>query len=325
VSDIDNIPDFEEKVDDYIVLKGRLKALDTNTFGLFILFFNEDHRVVESLIAIASHYSSLYENDPHLPWYAFEENIINIKWKGDFAVNISQDFQHYMENAFDVDGSGELVTMLYNTDTVNLENMLQSILMKPLSDRNVIVETATEQVTRQDLISIREQRNKDKEETTSSATLHLDQLDGDLLDVELLLAPVSGIPINELTKGDKIMVRIKAQTTKGRYYIDSFGVRIDGTVLPVPAEVIDVQKGEEKEYVILSKLEEGVFGKAIEKEQVKLKKYDELLSPHISLEDFHDINKPDKKSTFPVFIAVTGGLMFIVLIIVVVLWFNNYL
>jgi len=313
----------EQLQENYIILKGRFKAVDTNTYGIFIIFINEEIKEVENMIAIASHYSSLYDIDPHLPWYSFEENLVNIKWKGDIAVNISLDLQHYMESSLEHDRGNELYFLIKNNDELKIESLLQAILIKPLSDRNIIIETVSEFVTKKAIQMIREERNKPKNEKVITAEKQFDTDKGILLNVDLILAPVSGIPIFELKKGDKIMVRINDRTSRGKYYIDKLGARVNGNIIPVPAEVTNISKNENKEYSIICKLEEGIFGKAIEAEQVKLKRYDELLGLRPESETITLLETPELKKGLPIFFIITGGLMFIVLLFFILLWFYN--
>ena len=316
--------DYES--DNYLILKGRIKAVETNTYGLFIIFFNENQKLVEKLIVIASHYSALFDIDPKLPWYTIEENLVNLKWKGDIAVNISIDLQNYMESALDQDRGNELYFHIKNNDTTKIETLLQAILMKPLADRNIIIDTHFELVSRENMSAIRAERDKPKiEKTPPPASADFKIKGADLIDVNLILAPVSGIPIHELGIGDKIMVKIESKSTIGNYYIDAFGARVDGNIIPVAAEVVEIKRGEEKEYIILCKLGENVYGKVIETEPVKLKKYDELLVSHSTPEDLPGTAKPHKVRSFTLFIIITGGLIFILLLLFLILWLNNYL
>lgn len=308
----------------YIILKGRFKAVETNTYGLFILFFNDETGTVESQMAIASHYSSLYDNDPHLPWYMIEENIINLRWKGDIAVNISLDLQNFLEITLERDRGTELFSLIKNNDEARIESLLLAVLIKPLSDRNIHLETVSELVTKQSMNLIREERNKPKQkEPNAPQSALMKELSP--INVELVLAPVSGIPIYELQIGDKIMVKLTDRTTKGNYYIDLLGARVEGTLIPVPAEVIDKERGEENEYTILCKLGDDVYGKAVETEQVKLKRYDELLSGESSSDELPSIEDISGKRKFPLFIIVTGALMFVVVMIFLIMWFYNIL
>jgi len=306
------------------ILKARFKAVETNTYGLLIIFFNDEEREVESLVAIASHYSSLFDIDPHLPWYSFEENIINTKWRGDIALNITIDLQNYIESSLDRDRGHELLMLIKNNDQLKIESLLQAILMKPLADRNIIIETVSETITKESMNNVRIERNKlktDKKSETSSIEPKIKS--GNIINVKLMLAPVSGIPIYELKKGDKIMVRIANTGVKEKYYIEQFGVKVDNNILPLPAEVVDITKNDKGEYVILVKLEKSVYGKAIETEQVKLKRYDTLVSSFEEDSELKIIESDGKTGKFPIFVMVIGGLMFAILLIFIIMWFYN--
>jgi hypothetical protein len=309
-------PDVDSQGATYLVMKARFKALDTNTFGVFLLFINEELRLVENIMAIASHYSSLYDFDPHLPWYVLEEDIINLKWKGDIAVNISMDLQNYMASSLERDRGNELYQLIKNNDHHKIDSLLQSILIKPLSDRNVFLETVTEAVTEEGMRTARADRDKPAQQTETAEN----KSEKKYVDVNLVLAPVSGIPIFELNRGERIMVRISDRTTRGRYYIDLLGARVDGSIIPVPAQVIDISRSD-NEYVILCKIGEKAIGRAVETEQVKIKRYDDLAET--TLREIALDEVPGSRSRFPLFVLVTGGLMFAVLLVFIFLWFYS--
>ncbi len=308
------------------ILKGRFKAIETNTYGLFLIFFDDEKKEIENLIAIASHYSSLFDIDPHLPWYSFEENIINTKWKGDIALNITIDLQNYLESSLDRDRGYELLMLIKNNDQTKIESLLQAILMKPLSDRNILIETASETVTKSAMNNVRSERNRAKSDTSVNSESVENKIKyGTILDVDLLLAPVSGIPIYELKKGDKIMVKIINNSPKAKYYIDKLGLVVENSIIPIPGEVIDINKNENG-YNIIVKLRKGLYGKAIETEQVKLKRYDTLFKAETDNEqELQIIGETEIKSGFPLFIMIIGGLMFIILLIFIIMWFYNFL
>jgi hypothetical protein len=154
--------DLELESQHTIILKAKFKALDTNTYGLIMIFLNEEMRMVENLIAVASHYSSIYDMDPSLPWFTLEENLINLKWKGDIAVNITVDLQNYLESSLDRDRGNELYSLIKNNDHMKMESLLVAILMKPLTDRNIELEIVSETVTKEEMRLKRSERNKPK-------------------------------------------------------------------------------------------------------------------------------------------------------------------
>ncbi len=324
-----DIPEFDYEDEEYTILKGRFKAMETNTYGLFIIFFSSHIRNIENLIAIASHYSSIFDVDPHLPWYNFEETIINTKWKGDIAIGITLDLQNYMESSLVHERGNELYVLIKNNDEPRIESLLQSILMKPLGDRNIFIEIAYEFVLKSEMDMTREEHAKSTKSPlpkTELKSIPETYKGKELVELDLILAPVSGIPINELKVGDKIMVRINEKSPKGKYYIDLLGAKVDGNVIPLPAEVEKIERTEKKEYVLICKLEKGFYGRAIESEQVKLKKYDELFSrveksqPEITI-----LEGKTKIGGFLLFSIVMGGLIFILLLVVLLLWFYNFI
>ncbi len=163
----DEYSDIEYETKYTVILKGRFKGLDSNSFGLFIIFLNEELRMVENLIAVVSHFSSLYDVDPAIPWDTLEENLINLKWKGDISVNSTIDLQNYLESALDRDRGNELYQLVKNNDIMRIESLLQAILMKPLNDRNVQIETHSEYVSNAEMSSRRAERNKSVKKDSS--------------------------------------------------------------------------------------------------------------------------------------------------------------
>ncbi|UCB44387.1 MAG: DUF4899 domain-containing protein [Spirochaetota bacterium] len=308
----------------HMILKGRLKAVETNTYGLFIIFFNDSTGTMDSLMAIASHYSSLYDIDPHLPWYMIEENITDLRWKGDIAVNISIDLQNYMESGLERDRGSELYGCVKNNDETRIDSLLQALLIKPLGDRNIELETVSEFITKASMENIRKERDKSKAKDAQQKPSPTTEKEPSTVNVDLVLAPVSGIPIYELQVGDKIMVKLVDMSTKGRYYIDLLGARVNGNIIPVPAEVTDIKKSEDSEYTIICKIGEDAYGKAVETELVKLKRYDELFQSTTDTE-LPSIDEITEKRKFPLFVVVVGGLMFVVVFIFLIMWFYNIL
>ncbi len=323
MGDLDNLLNSKNEDENNIILKGRFKAVETNTYGLFIIFFNEYTGTAENLMVIASHYSSLFDIDPHLPWYTVEENIINLKWKGDIAVNISLDLQNYLESTFERDRGAELFSFIKNNDETRIETLLQSIFIKPLSDRNIQLETVSETVSNRRMEDIRKERDKSREKKAPEKSPQFSVKGESPINVDLVLAPVSGIPIYELKLGDRIMVKINDKSIRGNYYIDLLGARVNGNLIPIPAEVSDIKKGEDMEYSILCKLDDDVFGQAVETEQVKLKKYDELVTKESTTEELPVLEEIKKKREFPVFTVIIGGLMFLVILVFLIMWFYN--
>lgn len=274
----------------YTIVKGRFKAIDTNTFGLFLIFLNNNLRIVESVTIIASHFSSMYETDPKTNWSSVEERIMSLKWKGEFATSISRDSQTFVETAFKGIRSEELHSLIRTNQVAKIENLLTLMLIKPLGDKNIHIELSWENSTADDIQRAKQDREqRDTPASADAESMPSDSIGGDtqqdsaiynveegsvVLDIDLVLAPVSGIPIFELQAGDRIMIKINPATKRGMYFIELLNAKHDDEIVPVPAIVTEVKLNKSNEYLVLAKIGEGIYGKAGEAEQVKIKRFD---------------------------------------------------
>jgi len=282
---------IEEEKQDYIVIKCRFKAIDTNTFGLILIFLNKTLRVCDSISLIASHFSSIYETDPRENWSGIEDRINGLKWRGEYATAISNDTQDFLEDFLKgpVAGADEFFDFIKSNAVGKLQNSIVEKLIKPLGDKNIDLELAWDKITADD---IREAKRAKEDQSISDVddgsgggshdvTEQLARAAGFnveegsvMLNVDLILAPVSGIPIFQLKKGERILVKINPNTNRGQYFIDLLGAAgKDGHIKPVPATVVDVKVNELNEYALLVKIGDGIFGHNTEAEQVKLKRF----------------------------------------------------
>jgi hypothetical protein len=320
MSDLNYDSGYSGDNSNYLIIKGRIKAKQTNIYALLIIIIDEDHRIIVNINAVASRFSMINETEPAVPWYIFNENLNNIKLKGDISVRFSADLQAALEQAMEKDIVEELVTYIKNNDHTKVESYFQELLLRPLSDNNVLVDLATENIKQQDYNKIKKDRTEPKEKALHQEQTQKRSVKGDVYDIDLILAPVSGIPINQVKKGDQIMVRIIDNTLKAKSYIDSRGLRIDGNIIPQQAVIVDIKKSIENEYMILCKLKDGVFGRANETERVKLKTYDEIPSESFPVEAKEKKNRMKERS-FPLIAIISGALVFVILAVVILLWF----
>lgn len=319
MSDPNNDSDLAVDNSNYLIIKGTVKANQTKINSLFIIIINEEKRIIENISAVASRFSVINDTSPGVPWYVFNENLNNLKLKGDVSARITADLQTTLEKSLEKDRGNELLTYLKHNDHTKVDSLIQSIFLKPLSDKNMIVEVATENISKLDYDKIKNDRKEPKKKKLPQTQERA--VKGDLVDIDLILAPVSGIPIYKLKKGDRIMVRIIGNSEKANYHIDNIGLRIDGNIIPLQAEVLQIKKNPQNEYMILCKLKDGVFGKATETERVKLKTYDEIITTQSDVADVKHQVTIENERRFPIIAIITGGLVFLILVLFIVLWF----
>jgi hypothetical protein len=329
-----------------IIIKGRFKAPSVSSFGMFIVFMDNASKNVEKFDIVASHFSTIYENNIGMPWNEFEDIIVKLKWKGEFATSLTHDVQTTLEDLFQAGGGRgpEIWANIKKLQFNKVENIFEEALTRPVGDKNLKVEISVETLPASQIDSIRKSKtqteNKDilsltapaepqDESKKTSITSFVPEDSAVLLEVSLVLSPVSGVPIYNLKEGDKIFIKITEQSNRGQYFIDLLNASQDGELLPIPATVVKVIK-EGKIYTVIVNIGPGIYGRSLDEDNVKVKMYDPLLDKRkekvsasmletkLSQEQ-SQINKKAKLLEIPFhFIFIAIGIIAAVLLIILV-------
>ncbi len=268
----------------FTILKGRFKAPATSSFGLFIVFIDNMARCVDRFDIVASHFSTVYENNVVMPWNEVEDLIGKMKWKGEFATSLTHDIQSSFEDTFDP-SAGRLVDILnaIKRSQMNKVNAIfEESLSRPSGDKGVKAEALVEVVTLGEIEDVRRMReqndqgpvipSKTIEDPSQGLTAGMDS-SSVVLDVSLELAAISGKQIMDLQTGEKILVKITEESGRGQYFIDLLNATVDGRPIPVPATV-EKTIASPKTYTVMVNIGPGIYGKAINEDNVKVKLYD---------------------------------------------------
>ena len=336
-----------DDVDNYYVIKGRFRGADSNTFGLFVVFFSLAQKNIDNVMIAASHYSAIYDTPPATSWNDIEERINRLKWKGDVAMNTSQDLQLLLSNSIKPDMAEELIEAIEHNKTNKIDHTLVAIFEKGISDKSVVLDFLTQKVSHSDILKIKDERaRKEKEETESKEREVARKVEEDrfkvedgaaVLPVSLVLAPASGIPIYEVKSKDLIMIKIEAVTEKSNYFVDLLKARNqDGEIVPIKGSVKEVFVNTMGEYELLIEIGPGMYGKTVESERVKIKLYDAredmIKVPGGKTSPFHGVEKEDMafgkgmgKKNKDFFIWVVGGITFLLAMLILYLLFSGLL
>lgn len=267
----------------FTIIKGRFKASATSSFGLFIVFIDNVAKCVDRFDVVASHFSTVYENNVIMPWNELEDLVGKMKWKGEFATSLTHDIQSSFDDTFDA-SAGRLVDILnaLRRSQINKVNSIfEEALARPTSDKGVKVETVVEVVSLSDIDDVKRMREQNDQgpvistEAISNVTQGTDDTSGGsavVLDVSLELSPVSGKQIMDLQVGEKILVKITEESGRGQYFIDLLNANVDGKLIPVPATVEKTTAGP-KSYTVKVNIGPGIYGTAINEDNVKVKLY----------------------------------------------------
>ncbi|MDR2734919.1 MAG: hypothetical protein LBC99_09840 [Spirochaetota bacterium] len=277
------MPNPNQPESQYSAYKARFKAANSNAFGFLMIFMDNELHAPESILALVSHYQSMYEIDPRQPWSAIEERLNELKVKGEFAASMARDAQTSIENLIGGMRPDEVAAISNSAVKGKMDHLFSVTLAKPLNDKNVTFDSTIEHITGEQLLAVKQEREKRSQEKAAADAPEAAPTGDNLFNVEegavvlnvnFVLSPVSGIPIFELKTGDRIMVKIDPASKRGSYFIDLLGARRDNDILPVPATVNDMRIGKTNEHIVLVKIGEGVYGRVSEAEKVKIKRVD---------------------------------------------------
>lgn len=323
-----------EEIYVYTIIKGRVKALASNTFALFYILINNLSKNIEKMHVAASHFSSIYDISPNLPWHEFESKIIGLRWKGEFSINLTNDIQKAIDDELrNRENFEEFYYMINKNNIPRATEWLQNILQRPTGDRNVQVELVLEKITQEEYEEITvkrvteelkktEEKTKEKKETVVSYELPPGSV---LLETSMVLSPVSGIPIYELKPGDKVMLRITEKTPRGQYFIELLNaITPEGEVKPIPATVEKIiPMG--KQITIITNIGPGIYGKAVEEEAVKVKKFEGVIEKQIGIPGFQEKEEMEKLkkggigTEWLIILGISIGALAIIAIILIIL------
>ena len=273
-----------DEIDSYYLIKGRFKGIETNAFGLFIIFFSAAQKRIENVEVAASHFSSIYETLPSLDWSAFDEKITQLKWKGEISVNSSRELQLLLSNSIRPDIIEELIDAIKANQNNKIDHTLLSIFVKGLGDKSVALDFKTQKIAHAEIIKAKDERaRREKEEREVQEREAMRDAEKNrfkveegaiILPVNLVLGPVNGIPIFDVKEKDAIMIKIDASSDKGNYFIDLLQARsAEGAIMGIKGVIKEVFMNALGEFELLTEIGPGIYGRTIETEKVKIKQF----------------------------------------------------
>ncbi len=280
----------------YIILKGRFKSHELNLYGLFLIIFNPNSQI-ESHNIVVSTFSNVFNLEPHVGWERYEENILDLKWKGHCNTSMTNSLMDQLKNLSQEENLKEqLFNSVYNYDYDSVEIFMNDLIYRIVHDKNLVLETGIQEATRDEYIATKEKRNKSEEQSESARNKGYNLEEGAvLLSLQPILAPVKGKPLYELKIGDKIVTKIQPNSDRENYFIDLLNLRLEDHIKPVTCEIIDIKANSRNDPIeILTQIGPGIYGKIIEDErQVKLRMYDPAIDIPMSKKGIDSARIPE--------------------------------
>ena len=257
-------------IKDWTVIKGKILSPRQNFYGLVIIFFDNKSNLVQNLNLVLSIYSETHDVQITIPWSQFEKSIQTMIFNGNFSqdITLSVADKLKMDSKAVMFGS-ELRSSINKNKTELINDQFKHTLRKILNDENTEFESAFESLTNEELakgrISEETQATESSDDTMSVPT------DYRLINAKLILAPIDGKLISNLTVGETIMVNLIPKSLAENSIIDKMKLRKpDGTAKPVAARITKIQPYG-KGFQLLVNITDNYYAKIIEEEKILVK------------------------------------------------------
>lgn len=239
------------------VAKVAFSFLSLDVHGLLEVFFNGAHYKIERINAIVDFNQRVFEVNPSLPWREFEARIIALICERGFNFRLSNDLRRRLDEEINYRKFEEYQLLVKAPGGPGLEDFFRSLLstLYNAAECKLILETQT--------ISEAEfaERAADEEVVLVDEDGQAAEAAETIIEGELVLAPLFGVPIGELAVGDQVRVRPWEKGKKPSPYTKE---RPEAQLAFIKSVIHDVAFG----HTVFAELRPGVLVRCIETEDV---------------------------------------------------------
>ncbi|MCS6971663.1 MAG: hypothetical protein NZL89_01435 [Leptospiraceae bacterium] len=277
----------ELKSEPIIVVKGRFRAPIQRYYGLFFYLINNRGGYIDISSVVISTNSEVF-NALSLTdsWKKYEAAINKLKYEGKYAQAITNEFQAKLKQlALDKQYFADLTKAIFAGDQQKLNAILASFYQRIIKDDEFQLESYAERASLQDTLGQNEEQ----------AAAVQDSPEGTYLPIKLDLDPIAGKNVKDIRPGDKILVRVIPENERANAFIDNARLRTEsGFIRSAPFTVTSViypEKGVE----LIGKLQEGVYGRILEEQNVLVRMAEPVKPPTKAPQVSSQATLPDDK------------------------------
>mgnify|MGYP001271521200 CR=1 FL=1 len=276
------------KLQDVMVIKGKFAVADKSSSGMVLFFINTLYEYISAVRIVMCQNTSIFSSVRIFDgWKVLYKNLVAYE-AGSDAVN-SGSLSEQMLDGFI---SNDLFPDTQNKNLDFLSVAIQDMLKKSLESDKIKCQFDLEPASSLDVelagISImlptqepapaepqQEQAQPQKSQASTAFQKRLEDLESNatyIVEGCCVLSPVRGKHINDVFKGERIMVSLSSNDAMSDKIINAYKARDeDGQALPIPGRVVEKIPNEEGKGVILYVLiAKGIYAKIIEEESVKV-------------------------------------------------------
>lgn len=273
---------------DYVALKIRYMGYKTHKYGLILIILNVRAKEIEDIYVTVDNNIEASQMETSLKFEDFREAIVHyINSK-----NIDLELMGRIRETINKEDFREKIFLkLLNDNHFNIGQLkldFSEMFFKIITEPNCAVKIEEEEIDLFRLYKSKKSYFSEGEGAPGAETegaagekaeggadkkeeVHIRNISLVLLKIEPVLSPIKGTPVNELQTGDQIMVKIIDEREIGNYLGDLLGGRVNNSIVPIPATIMEMQWQEETENVmIMVQFGPGIAGRMFVPPEIKI-------------------------------------------------------
>jgi hypothetical protein len=263
----------------------KVRFASSTLFGAFLLFFNTIYNSISGLSLIVSPSYTLLNIDPALDWILFEKEIAKQMQKDEYDHVLAKTFSDKMIKNFSTILQNELSRNIEIKNDIAIDNLFRKLIQETFALQRVdslVVYQSTSSLT-MELNSITipklEPIKVEREQTQESAEIKADTGSGEytplvgvdgvklIIKATLILSPIKGKHISQLSAGDRIMISIIDSKPVAVKVAKALQAYQDEQFKPIPARITHIQCIPQKGYKIYGLIAKGIVVDITEEEE----------------------------------------------------------
>ncbi len=312
-----------------ILLKGTFQSFLKNKYGTFLTIFRGN--TAEKIKIVAGVNSELANADISKKWTNLEEQIENKLSTQQANQWFSTEMEKHVLSSFNNENEetrNKVIQLLRSNNRKKLSTIFIHLFDQVISDKNMTfdfnVEEKTEDEYQQDIKEkdkkyVERMRQEQEKKLKEAFMLPSDSL---LAKGEFFLAPVVGVPITALAKGDKVYVKLDDTGHNADYFKTYLKAVQNGVSVPIPGIVFQTMKSDNNKVIAVMALAKNIFCIIEDEEDIRIKPFDETPQADIKKEEKRiedtalEPDKNEKKKDFLPIIVVSALAIILVTLIV---------
>jgi hypothetical protein len=248
------------------IIKVRFASENMHQYGLLLIILNVLKGILEKVNVVAVRNPMVCLFDVKASWDSIEKVINGIKSrKLGVEDYLTKKIQVRLKEVFGrVDK--ESFQLLIDRDEEGFKEILKDELVKLVEDPTLkmwmcidwisaLEEKTTTKAPEKELSHDEEIKSKEK---------------GIWLNIAPVIAPVSGVSIEELEVGDRIIIKIVEESELGRFLAELMGGRVGEQIVPLMVPIKEIFPLDDGKLQVIVKFGPGVFGKGIVPQDLKV-------------------------------------------------------